>query len=167
LDGVSESFDDWFADLVPAADRRGEVREWFVALFDRQGPVGREAAIAAHQAEELAMAEQALADVLADLHRTSELRPKVKIDNYGNGVRITVDENYGEPSIDCEPFEQPMLQQVADYIQDQVMSDRLIVWPACPKHGTGLHSDLIAGVATWRCRFGQHDVSRVGQLGKS
>jgi hypothetical protein len=161
----SESFDDWFTDLVPSDERRGEVREWFLALFEEKGAVGRDAANMTYQMDQLAMAELALAEVLADLHRTSVLRPEVRIDNYGNGVRITVDENYGEPSIDSEPYEQPMLQQVADYIQDQVMSDHLIVWPSCPKHATGLHSDLIDGVATWRCRFGQHDVSRVGQLG--
>lgn len=161
---VTLSFDEWFAALVPQPGLRDDLRLWFRALYDDQGPIAKDLAITACELDVLTVVEWALPQVLADLQRTSELRPEVRFDNYGNGVRITVDGNYSEPSLHAGPEVQSVLHEIADYIQDCVMSAHLRVWPTCPTHPAGLHADLVDGVACWCCRLGGHVVAKVGEL---
>ena len=113
---------------------------------------------------QIEMAERAVQVVLTDLHRTTDRRPIVTVDSYSDGLRLTVGMDYVGPSIDRDLTEPEMVQEVADYLQDQVMRDHVTVWPTCPRHNIGLHPDLVDGVATWCCRYGGHQVATIGEL---
>lgn len=109
----------------------------------------------------LALAEEAVETTLADLHRTSSVRPKVVVEPLGNHtLRISVDGNYSDPSMHATT-RAAALAEVAGIFQDQLDHE---CWPVCGKHEVGLHAEVYEGVAVWRCRLGGHFVARIGEL---
>jgi hypothetical protein len=158
------AFDEWLAfhggPSAVSQEMQDMVRS---SLGDTVAPV-RDSAQQALDIEQVSMAEGALARVLDDIHRTTALRPSVSV-RYFYGVWIRVDDGYEGSSLEA-PDPQTMLQEVANYMQDFVMSDNT-VWPTCSAHQTGLHADLIDGVAVWRCQYGDHTVAVIGQLTQS
>ncbi|OPG11950.1 hypothetical protein [Microbispora sp. GKU 823] len=74
---------------------------------------------------------------------------------------------HGSPPIWPRTGEDPgqALAEIADATQDAVMEVIWGVWPTCPDHGLGLHSELVRGAAVWRCTGGgAHTVAAIGGL---
>jgi hypothetical protein len=168
--GSADDFDKWFA-LVTAPgspDDPGEVspagRRWLRELYDSRGPISREAASSAYLSAQLALANDAVAAVLADLERTSPHRLDVVVDAWeGHSVRIAIDGGFTIPSM--SEFERAAaFAEVGGYIQEQC-SQEIRTWPVCDVHDAGLHPEARHGDAVWRCRLGAHDVALIGRLG--
>lgn len=140
--------------------------EWLRAFFDAHGPVDREVVTLAAIEHQTALAKDAVARVLRDLHRTTKARPVVEVDVWKETtIRITVDGVYETPSMsEVRPNE--AVAEVADYLQAQLIERPVPgVWPVCAVHGFGLHAEMHEGVAVWRCHPGRHSVATIGVLG--
>lgn len=175
---ASESFADWLRSLMgpegeSARSERDRValEDWFGDVYDAEGPVSREAADArfAIRLDELARASAA--KVLADVERTTVLRPLITIEVDGGTVRIEYRSSggsggYQTPSMSAiDPVE--ALAEVADYLQEFVTEDLGAVWPTCTEHDAGLHPEVRDDDAVWWCLVGQHLVGAVGSLSRS
>jgi hypothetical protein len=112
----------------------------------------------------LKAAEEGVALVVADLHRTTDWRPTIVVDTYDGGVRISVDNGYQTPS-SSHTDRVSARAEVGEYIQDQL--DSRGCWPVCSEHDAGLHAEVRDGAAVWRCRLGKHTVAAIGQLQSS
>jgi hypothetical protein len=158
-------FEDWYSAMDVSDDVRSRYRPWFLQLFRDHGQVTKDVARVAYRLDQLAAAEIAVGTVVEDLHRTTGLRPQVRVDDIDGIVRITVGGGYTTPSVDALPTdERETLLQVAGYVQHEFMSSRMLVWPTCPVHDFGLHPELLDGLAVWRCRPGGHTVGKIGEL---
>jgi hypothetical protein len=51
--------------------------------------------------------------------------------------------------------------------QEDCSQSSLGCWPECTTHAVGLHADVVDGIPVWNCRFGEHVVSPIGELGMS
>ena len=170
--------EEWLAQLydperVPDDEVNAATLKWLRRYFAVAGPVRREVVWDALRGYLVALANDAVAAVLDDLHETSALQPLVLVDDYdGNGVRIWINDGYTAPSMWA--LERPeAFVEVAAYFQEQLdLADYLQefeqaqgCWPLCRVHDVGLHAELHNGVAVWRCRRGGHTVAPIGELG--
>jgi hypothetical protein len=163
-------FNGWYEAITSSGEvdpnRAEPIRRWFLDLYLSQGPVTYEVSEAAFVLDQITLAEEAVAAVLADLHRTSDKRPHVVVDEYELSVRITVDGNYSTPSMMAFPFERAAaFAEVADYLQTEVVGNYGPVWPTCRSHDYGLHAEVHADRAEWWCRPNSHAVAAIGDLG--
>ncbi|MFJ8039665.1 hypothetical protein ACIRBX_04005 [Kitasatospora sp. NPDC096147] len=70
---------------------------------------------------------------------------------------------FGEP-VDPDGAE-PFLLRVAEAVQQTVMEELRLVWPACPAHRIGLHPRSADQAVVWWCGSGGgHEHSPVGAL---
>lgn len=165
-------FQEWFqsvtSDPDAPTDDPGEVspehRRWLRRFFEAEGAASQEVTHRAFMSQFVALANEAVAAVLGDLHRTAPLRPRVVVDVWMEyGIRISIDDGYTAPSM--WEIEQPeAFAEVADYFQDQ-LGQTLGCWPVCQEHDLGLHAEVHDGTAVWWCRRMQHSVARIGSLG--
>ena len=176
--GDQPNVEEWLAQLyspedVPCDEANAATLRWLRRYFEVEGPATTEIAWGALLRYQVALANDAAAAVVNDLHRTSTLRPKVLVDDYdGNGVRIWINDGYTAPSM--WELERPeAFVEVADYFQEQLdLADFLQefeqargCWPLCAEHGLGLHAEVHDGTAVWWCRLGGHAVAPIGELG--
>jgi hypothetical protein len=142
-------------------------RRWLRRVFETHGPVAKDVVMRGARDHQLALASDAAATVLADLHRTTDARPVVEIDVWmDSSIRIAIDGCFTAPSM--WEVEQPeALAEVADYFQEQLDQDPIIgsIWPMCADHDVGLHAEVHGGQAVWWCRLGKHAVATIGELG--
>jgi hypothetical protein len=168
---VSRGFEDWYQSVtafdldeydwgeLAAAERR-----WFHSFYDAEGAASAEVAQRALLGHRLELTNLAARAVLADLHRTTSLKPDVVVDEWmDSGIRIAIDESYTAPSV-WEIGEPELLAEVADYFQEQ-LDQTLGCWPTCPRHDDGLHAEVRDGRAVWWCRRLEHSVAPIGSLG--
>src|SRR3989442_15987315 len=101
-------FEDWLRSVTYIADSpeddQGEVspanRRWLRRFFEVEGAAPRDVVDRAFVRDQVALANEAAAAVLSDLHRTSSLRPTVAVDDYErSGVRIWINAGYTAPSM--------------------------------------------------------------------
>jgi len=170
--------EEWLAQLygpesVPDDEVNAATLWWLRRYFEVAGPAPREVVWDALLGYQVALANDAVAAVLDDLHRTSALRPTVLVDDYdGSGVRIRINDGYTAPSM-WELGRPEAFVEVADYFQEQLdLADYLQeleqaqgCWPLCGEHDVRLHAEVQDGAAVWRCRFGSHTVAPIGGLG--
>ena len=166
------SFEGWLHSVTfnPDApvDDPGEVTDanlrWLRRFFDAQGPVSTDVVNAAFLADQVTLANEAVAAVLNDLDRTSSFRPQVVVDDYeGNGVRIWIDHGYIAPSMWA--VDRPeAIAEVAEYFQDQ-LDQTVGCWPQCAEHDARLDAQVHDEAAVWWCRVGGHAVALIGELG--
>jgi hypothetical protein len=170
--GDAPTFEQWLQEITfnPAspADDQGEVsagwRQWLRHFFEREGPVSQAVVTQAAMRHQVALANDAVTAVLADLHRTTAFRPVVEVDVWMEGsIRISIDGGFTTPSM--WEVEQPQaFAEVADYVQEQ-MGQKLGRWPVCGLHDVGLHPEVHGGRAVWWCRTERHAVAPIGELG--
>jgi len=167
----SSEFENWFQSVTWDSDEPdddpGEVspanRRWLRGYFDANGPVPANVVWDAFLAYKIALANDALAAVLADLDRTSAFHATVLVDTYEDVIRITVNDGYTTPSM--RAVDRPeAFAEVAGYFQEQT-DQELRCWPVCADHDVGLHPEVHDGAAMWWCRLGDHGVSAIGALG--
>jgi hypothetical protein len=92
-------FERWLEDIShnpnAPADDPGEVsedwRRWMRDFFDANGAAPQAQVNRATEEHLLALANNAVAAVLADLQSVTSLRPTVVVDIYDGGVRIAID----------------------------------------------------------------------------
>ena len=144
--------------LISAADARRHREAFDAEVSRRRRPCRRT------WRRRFALANEAVRAVLGDVHRTTSLRPDVVVDVwYETAIRIVINDGWTTPSMFAS--ERPeAFAEVADYFQDQLGS-KLGCWPVCDQHDLGLHGEVHDGVAVWWCRFGDHAVAPIGQLG--
>jgi hypothetical protein len=171
------SFEKWVAEIShnPDAppDDPGVVstgwRRWLRRFFEARGPVARDVVTLAAMEHQTALAKETVAMVLADLHRTMDVRPVVEVDVWmESSIRISIDGGYTTPSM--WEVEQPeAFAEVADYFQEQLDQNPILgsLWPVCGDHDVGLHAEVHDGRAVWWCRLGDHVVATIGALGAS
>ena len=167
-----QRFEEWLGAITfnPDApgDDPGEVsaanRRWLRDFFETEGAASREVTQQAFMTYWLALANEAVNAVSADLERTTGLRPEVVADVWmESSIRISIDDGYTAPSM--WEIERPeAFAEVADYFQDQ-LCQTIGCWPVCPRHDLGLHPEVRDGKAVWWCRRMQHSVAPVGGLG--
>jgi hypothetical protein len=163
-----DTFEDWAESLgIDRGDDRERRRpdsfdRWLHALFDR-GRVTEESVIAAYLLELIERTRQNLTVVLADIERTTELRPDIIVDDYEGTIRVSVDGSYQTPSV-TEWTNPEALAELADYLQDQLTEEPWRAWPVCPEHHLGLYTEVHDHRAVWWCRSGDHPVAPVGAL---
>jgi hypothetical protein len=168
-------FDQWMGEIShnPDAppDDPGVIsagwQRWLRRVFETQGPVAKDVVTRAAMEHQLALANDAVTTVLADLHRTTDARPVVEVDSWmDSSIRISIDGGSTAPSM--WEIEQPeALAEVADYFQEQLDQDPIIgsIWPVCAEHDVGLRAEVRQRQAVWWCRLGDHVVATIGQLG--
>lgn len=165
---TSNDFETWYADLTAdvTAERRALVRPWFASLHAQHGPVTSAVASVAWALTRLNVAELAVALTLADLQRTTSWQPDVELSISDNAVEITVDGHTRAPATTADPWDEATIVcEIAEIIQEDVSEWNSEVWPMCDRHGVGLHAEVQARRAVWRCRKGEHVVSEIGMLG--
>ena len=166
MTGRPVDFERWCTEV--ALDAGPELKGWLRELFEREGPVSKEAAGSAYLLAQIDLAERCVSVVLRDLHRTSGKRPDVAVDDLEERVRITVDGGYQTPSMMAAPWDQTdALVEVADYLQGEVMGNEGPAWPVCPTHDLGLHPLVVADRAVWWCEPTSHEVAEIGTLGRT
>jgi hypothetical protein len=141
-------------------------RRWLYRFFEARGPVAKDVVMRAAMEHQVALAEEAVAMVLADLHRTTELRPQVEVDVWMDAsVRISIDGGFTAPSM-WEVDQPEAFAEVADYFQEHLDQHPILgsIWPVCGQHDVGLHAEVHDGLAVWWCRLGDHAVARIGAL---
>jgi hypothetical protein len=166
------TFEQWLQEITfnpdSPADDQGEVsaawRHWLSHFFEREGSVSKAVVNRAAMTHQIALANDAVTAVLADLHRTTAFRPVVEVDIWmESSIRISIDSGFTAPSMWAA--EQPQaLAEVAEYPQEQ-MDQELRCWPVCEQHNVGLHPEVHGGTAVWWCRLGKHAVATIGELG--
>lgn len=141
-------------------------RRWLYRFFEARGPVAKDVVMRAAMEHQVALAEEAVAMVLADIHRTTELRPQIEVDVWmESSIRISIDGAFTVPSM--WEVEQPeAFAEVADYFQEHLDQHPILgsIWPVCSEHDVGLHGEVHDGLAVWWCRPGDHAVATVGAL---
>jgi hypothetical protein len=110
----------------------------------------------------LRLANEAAAAVLADLHRTTTSRPRVRVDAIAGYVRIVINDGYTSPSM-WESERPQAFAEVGAYFQEQLDQD-IGCWPDCAVHNVGLHAEVHEGTGVWWCRLGEHAVAPIGHL---
>jgi hypothetical protein len=162
-------FEDWFRSVTVNPDvpeDPGEVsaggREWLRRFFDAHGPVSREVVSRAVSVDQVVLAEEGVTAVLADLHRTTSLRPSAHVDVMDGVVRIWINDGYTTPSVmGIERTE--VLAEVGSYFLEQ-LDYELGTWPMCDVHDNGLIPRVREGAAVWWCPVGEHTVAPIGSL---
>jgi hypothetical protein len=104
--------------------------------------------------------------VIDDIQRTTRLRPviEVRLVN-GNAVAVSYNFTFTAPSaFSLDPAE--ALTELADYLQEFVISDLGRVWPMCSEHSFGLEPVVRDERAVWWCSR-DHVIDPVGQLRSS
>src|SRR3954471_17353719 len=173
------TFEKWLASLrVGDPDQGGQVgkpvaggMEFLREIFDKSGPVSSGELRTAWQGRELELAERAVPLVLADIQRTTNLRPRIEVRTLDIGgswgerglalvTAVTFDGSYTTiplamrmPEIICD---------VADNLRDHVVDELWTVWPVCPFDGLGLDPRVVRGDAVWYCRVGDHIAGLIG-----
>ena len=165
------AFEAWYrrilgteADAISGEDRRTEtyLRRWFWNFYEHHGEAAKDVAEAAFILDQLALAEQNVAVVVADITRTTASRPVIKVDDYLGAVRISFNGNSTTPSIST--WENPeALVDVSGYLQEHMLDDEGM-WPLSPRHGGILLPGVSGNDAAWHCRTGDHVVAPIGQL---
>ena len=115
----------------------------------------------------LELAKKNVAVVLADVERSTALRPSVTVDAYMGVVRIAYNESSTTPSVSA-PGNPKALAETADYLQQHVAEDagahgQGSIWPVCPTHSRMLRTVVETDRAVWKCPGG-HVASEIGQL---
>ncbi|MDP2290242.1 MAG: hypothetical protein Q8M22_03595, partial [Actinomycetota bacterium] len=165
---TSTDFESWFANLTEEAsvERRALIRPWFLSLHQQQGPVPSEVASVAWSAQRLDASERAVALTLADIQRTTTWQAEVTLSTLDAAVQITVEGHTRAPATTADPWDQQAIVcDIAEIIQEDISESHSEAWPSCADHGVGLHAEVQAGRAVWRCRTGEHAVSDIGMLG--
>lgn len=159
-------FETWVASLGDDAGGDDGRRQWLLDFFMENGPQPERLVAMAWLLGQIQAAADAAVLVVRDVRSTTSREPLVLVDEFKDGVRITVDGGGSvTPAIWAGPHEQAqVLVEVADYIQSELMDNYGPVWPTCPEHGYGLHPELHEGLPCWRCRPGGHSVAPIGQL---
>jgi hypothetical protein len=159
----------WLADLYAPDDvtddeANAPILRWLRRYFEAEGSVPAEIVWDAFLAHQVALANEAVTAVLADLDRTSTFRATALVDvAWENTIRITINNGYTTPSMFA--VERPeALAEVADYFQEQ-LDQELRCWPVCDRHDFGLHAEVHEGTAVWWCRPMRHTVATIGSLG--
>jgi hypothetical protein len=115
--------------------------------------------------DQVKLARENVDVVLTDIHRTTDVRPEVLVDSFRSVVRIAYGSGFTTPSVRATANPQALVE-TADYLKDQVVEDVWSPWPVCPLHEIGgVQAEVHDGVAVWWCRFADHLVAEVGQLG--
>lgn len=116
--------------------------------------------------DQLALAQANVAVVLADIERTTELRPRVTIDAYRSVVRIAYDNGWTTPSVRATSNPDALIE-TADYLKELIVEDEgWLPWPLCPDHEIGgVKAEVHDGTVVWWCTFVDHLVAPVGHLG--
>jgi hypothetical protein len=172
VSGEAPTFEQWVQEITfnpeSAVDDQGEAsagwRRWLRDFFEREGPVSKALVKSAAMSHQVALANDAVNAVLADLHRTTAFRPVVEVDVWmESSVRISIDGGFTAPSM-LEGERPQAFVEVADYLQEQ-MDQELRCWPVCWQHDVGLHPEVRGGAALWWCRLGGHAIAAIGELG--
>lgn len=116
--------------------------------------------------DQLKLAEVNVEVVLADIQRTTDLRPRVTVDAFRSVVRITYANGWTTPSVRATSNPEALIE-TADYLKDLIVEDEgWTPWPLCPVHEIGgVEAEAHDGVVVWWCTFGNHLVAPMGQLG--
>ena len=113
------------------------------------------------------LAQESVRAVLADVYRTTGLRPWVLIEDSDGSLVIAYNGN--STSGDFDATANPAaLAQVADYLQEFVAehvgsAGQATVWPVCPIHSRRMRADTDRDQGVWKCPSG-HVASMIGQL---
>lgn len=138
-------------------------RRWLEDYFEREGSVSSDIVKAAATAHQLSLAREATAAVVADLRRTTPLRPDVVVDlGDGDCVRISINRGYRTPSMDAMD-QAEAYAHVADYFQGELAQESG-TWPTCARHDTGGHPEVRDDTGVWWCRKGGHLIAPIGEL---
>ncbi len=171
-DHDAPTFEQWLHEITfnpdSPADDQGEVsggwRQWLRLFFEREGPVSKDVVNRAAMGHQVALANDAVTAVLADLHRTTAFRPVVEVDVWmESSIRISIDGGFTAPSM-WEVERPRAFAEVADYVQEQ-MDQEIRCWPECDQHNAGLHPEVHDERSVWWCRVGSHAVAPIGELG--
>ena len=147
-------------------ERETWLREWFRRFYISNGPASEDTVRAAFVLDQLALAEANVAIVMSDIERTTDLRPKVVVNDLDEAVCISFNGNFTSPSVMA--WDNPeALAEVAGYLQEHVMEALWRTWPECPDHDFGLSPQVKKGGAVWWCRPREHAVAVVGHLGEA
>jgi hypothetical protein len=113
--------------------------------------------------DQVKLAEENVEVVLADVHRTTDSRPRVVVDAYRGVVRIS---GWTTPSVTAKSNPEALVE-TAEFLKEQVVEEEgWSPWPVCPVHEIGgVQPEVHDGVAVWWCGFGGHLVAEVGKLG--
>ena len=169
---MSADFDAWIETLhLGEPDAGGDVGTLPVGamaflreVFDSAGPVSQAELRAVGQQREWELAEQAVGLVLADVHRTTALRPVVEIRRIEDDIlAVTYGGSYQTPAMYAIRNPEATCE-VADNLRDHVVEDLWSPWPVCPAHGSALDPCPVDGIAAWWCRGGAHVVGAIGSL---
>ncbi len=116
--------------------------------------------------DQLKLAEANVEVVLADVQRTTDLRPRVTVDAYRSVARIAYANGWTTPSVRATSNPEALIE-TAEYLKDLVVEDEgWTPWPLCPVHEIGgVEAEAHDGAVVWWCSFGNHLVAPVGQLG--
>ena len=174
VSGEAPTFEQWLQEITfnpeSPVDDQGEVsaawRRWLRHFFEREGPVSKVVVNRAAMSHQVALANDAVTAVLADLHRTTELRPQVEVDVWmESSIRISIDGGFTAPSM-WEVDRPEAFAEVADYFQEHLDQHPVLgsIWPVCAQHDVGLHAEVRNGLAVWWCRVGGHAVATIGAL---
>lgn len=172
----ADGFDAWYDSISPdlgdgwskreKRERESWLRDWLRRFYISNGPANEEVVRAAFGLDQLALAEANVAIVMSDIERTTDLRPKVVVNDLDEAVCICFNGNYTSPSVFA--WDNPeALAEVADYLQEHVMEALWRTWPECPEHDFGLFPQVRQGEAVWWCRPQEHAVAAVGHLGEA
>ena len=138
--------------------------EFLRETFDARGPLSRAEVLQAWDDLEEALARRAVDLVLADLHRTTRLRPEIAIWRHELGaLAIAYNGNYSTPAILSLRIPE-VVSEAAEYLQDRVVEDLWSPWPICTAHGSALDAAVVDARAVWRCRRDNQVISAIGEL---
>ncbi|MCU0311696.1 MAG: hypothetical protein MUE36_12245 [Acidimicrobiales bacterium] len=170
-DDNGSAFERWLNDIDAGSSIDGPdsgtldpaSRRWLEDYFEQEGPVSSDIVKAAATAHQLSLAREATAAVVADLRRTTPLRPEVVVDFWdGDRVRISINRGYRTPSMDTMDRAEAYAQ-VADYFQGELAQESGM-WPTCDRHDTGAHPEVRDDSGVWWCRKGEHPIAPIGEL---
>lgn len=134
------------------------------ATFDGRGPLDRAEVDRVFQTVAMNLVQEAVSLFKADVTHTLNLQPSIEVYWHESGTLVVSwDGNYTTPAFHSMRAPEATCE-VADNLQVHVVDDVGAAWPLCPTHGFGLHPHAISGSATWFCRYGDHQVSAIGQL---
>ena len=175
-----ETFDRWLREMSPesfedGAFIDGDWRAWLRGVYEREGPLQREAVLARARAlqQELMSSGATWTRIADDLRRTADrelvLRERLDVDQLGYGwleIEVSLDGvvigwfQHGH-SPDVEVF----VAELADYLQEFALDEEIWGgWPICPEHNTHpLEATVADGTASWLCPEGRV-IAPIGSL---
>jgi hypothetical protein len=113
------------------------------------------------------LVEENAQSVLADVYRTTSLRPEVLAADLDGALVVSYNGNSTSGDLDAE-VNPAALVQLADYLQEFVAEDvgtagQATLWPVCPTHSRRLRAETDGDRGVWKCPWG-HVASRIGEL---